>query len=284
MHAHACTHTHTHARTHTHTHQNTHTHTHTHIHTLTHTYTCTSMHTPTHTHTHANTHTHTHTQHAHTHTYTHWHERTSPTSPHQIHQLVNDWYSQQQHQTESVFSPTHPTPPSLVWISHALLPPQCPTPVLSPSIYRVLKSEWWLWLLLKESEHKVLWVTITQAEAQYCEQGSISIIIIIIPSGYTEAFCLAATAVVLQLNQPDTSMTTSKSGNGRMLRRSLMRNSPLGWTRSDRRVPEFSKAISALVAVSMMSVIKFPAQKQAEKIAQVMNANFNKATNSWIWE
>ena len=91
---------------------------------------------------------------------------------------------------------SHPPTPRPLLLSGSLMlfpPPPTPTPVLSPSIYRVLRnSDWWLWLLLKESEHKVLWVIITQPEAQYCEQGSLSLL----PSWYTEASCLAATAAV----------------------------------------------------------------------------------------
>ena len=59
------------------------------------------------------------------------HACNSPHSSIQIQQLMNDRYSQQQHQTESVSSPIHPMPPSLVWISP---PPPPPPPPHAPSL------------------------------------------------------------------------------------------------------------------------------------------------------
>lgn len=43
-----------------------------------------------------------------------------------------------------------------------------------------------------------------------------------------------------------------------MVSRSRTLNSPFGWIRSERKVPELRMAQSALVAVKIMSVIKFP--------------------------
>ena len=59
-----------------------------------------------------------------THTHTHTHRVTCAHQSPFVHSgtKINKWY-QQQHQTESVFSPTHPVPPSLAWTSHALTPP-----------------------------------------------------------------------------------------------------------------------------------------------------------------
>lgn len=60
------------------------------------------------------------------------------------------------------------------------------------------------------------------------------------------------------LTVPVTSMTTSSSTSGSMVRRSRSLNQPFGWTLSDRNVPEFNKAQSAWDISSIMSVIKFP--------------------------
>lgn len=61
------------------------------------------------------------------------------------------------------------------------------------------------------------------------------------------------------LTVPVTSMTTSSSTNGSIVRRSRSLNQPFGWTLSDRNVPEFNRAQSAWDISSIMSVIKFPA-------------------------
>lgn len=61
------------------------------------------------------------------------------------------------------------------------------------------------------------------------------------------------------LTVPVTSMTTSSSTSGSIVRRSRSLNQPFGWTLSDRNVPEFNRAQSAWDISSIMSVIKFPA-------------------------
>ena len=65
-------------------------------------------------------------------THTHTHRLTCAHQSPFVHSgiTINKLY-QQQHQTESVFSPTHPVPPPLAWTSHALTPPP-PPPFLPP--------------------------------------------------------------------------------------------------------------------------------------------------------
>ena len=70
---------------------------------------------------------------------------------------------------------------------------------------------------------------------------------------------------------PLTFITTQLSTNGRMVSKSLILKSPLKWMRSERKVPEFRRAQSAFVAVSIMSHIKFPVLVKESAIETLLN-------------